>query len=313
MYLQALILSYLNLVTEFPVESKLASTDLFQHCPKIEASEISFDMIDDLRHAALTLLRYETRHLPVDDLVYASKNSDGVVQSWSSVQMRPWEWIEHIGDPPEEGGVDNRTTPRESHSIRNNTSMPLEWFNVRLTGERVYNSRSKDEPAINYFEDDLVSESMYERDWREGRVGPEPDISERNSHSVEDEEKESGVPTRVDHERRVTPHLHTRRGASPALSSIRMGAGSRSSVASTSRRTQSPVVGTNSSKDAMDVDQSSMPAPAVPTKRKASIVDLTLDDDDSQVTTESGNDGRKGKEKTVAGKTVLGKTKAKKK
>lgn len=92
------------------------------------------------------------------------------------VQARPWDWTKYaaVSSPT----LDNKatTSPMSPPStLPNNTSISLEHFIVRTTGER---ARSRIPVKIDRVEAELRntydrfhSESMYERDWRDGRVG----------------------------------------------------------------------------------------------------------------------------------------------
>lgn len=91
-----------------------------------------------------------------------------------SVQSRPWDWTSY--SPIATSTSDAKElSPTNTQPLLNNTSISLEHFVVRVTGERV---RTHTEPQMSRVDAELRngvdrfhSESVYERDWREGRVG----------------------------------------------------------------------------------------------------------------------------------------------
>ncbi|KAH8119597.1 hypothetical protein DFH11DRAFT_1501865 [Phellopilus nigrolimitatus] len=321
---------------EFPLDSRL-NPDLFQHCPILEPSSFPTNMLTEYRDLIGTLNKHVPQNLPIAGLVYAVRDSEGVLQQGAPVQMRPWEWIESLGDAPP---ADDKEKQREAEErerlgtkyyVRNNTSIPLEMFGARLTGEGVRTLgtgaegtvSSTGERLLSLFEDDLASESMYERDWRESRVGTEGRGESSGSSRMHGDGNGGHGPANAQVKEqarhRGTPGSH--RG-SPALS-IHTSLGSRSSIggppsaASSARRTQSPVVASKG--DPMDVD----PTPSTggnskSAKRKASAAGVVLDDDEKVVGESSS---KKGKAKAASGrsttksvgKMIPGKTTRKKK
>ena len=288
---------------EFPTDTRQLTVDLYQHCVDYDPARFSPSMLSESRDVAETLLKYTLKNLPTDGLAYAYRDSDGILHPSAPVQLRPWEWIENPGDPPATDDKQKRTEASSKYLIKNNTSISLEMFGARPTGEEVRKTGSENakddlgERMKSYFEEDLNSESVYERDWRESRLWTDHRHVSRLKAGEEGEAESSGSK-----KRRATPGSH--RG-SPALS-IHTTVGSRSSrsgppSASSSRRTQSPVVGSRG--DPMDVDQLAGSS-ARAGKRKASVVEVIDVDNDVVITGESS---RKGKGKTVAGKTT-GKT-----
>ena len=182
-------------------------------------------------------------------LVYAFRDTDGNLHHGSPVQMRPWEWLETLGDHLP---VENKDAHFGDHTtaLRNNTSLPLEMFEAKALGESSRLPGGKfapDQPQADslktLFENDLISESICERAWRESRTGIKPleGLSELS------------VDTMVSHHVNVTGEDSSRlksansTRASPSLS-VGTSAGSRStmagptSAASSMRRTQSPAL-----------------------------------------------------------------------
>jgi hypothetical protein len=105
----------------------------------------------------------------------AAPNSNRLILG-DPVQARPWDWTTYAAVSSRIS--DSKTTASSTSplpTLPNNTSISLEHFIVRTTGER---ARSRVPVKIDRVEAELRntydrfhSESMYERDWREGRVG----------------------------------------------------------------------------------------------------------------------------------------------
>ncbi|THH04935.1 hypothetical protein EW145_g5157 [Phellinidium pouzarii] len=308
---------------EFPSDTR-QTTDLFQHCPIVDDSYFPFNMPREFRNMISTLYMHVPHNPLTADLVYATRDADGTLHQGAPVQMRPWEWIESLGDPPPTDAkeavreAEEREKPGNKYLVRNNTSIPLEMFGARIAGEGIRHlGAGMQEVALDdgerlrsLFEDDLSAESMYERDWRESRVV----IAESSSTSAaHGEGSYINAQAKEQSHRRGTPGSH--RG-SPALS-VHTSVGSRSlkggppSTTST-RQTQSPVVTDRG--EPMDVD--SLPSANVNTKgkRKASVAELAAEDDDIVIVGESSTKKGKGasgksvstkaSEKTIAGKTT---------
>jgi len=222
--------------------------DIIRNYPQIHLAELPVDMPAEYRQQLRSLLPYPPPHEAVADLVYASLDASGHTIPGAPVMNRPWEWVESLGDnatgdAPAEGGV------------RNNTSLSLELFAARATGDSV---RSEKNPRG--FHDALSGESVFARDWAETRIP----LTDESSARREDED---------------TATLHAiaaaRRGMSPASP-----AWSRQSAASS--RLQSPTQqsltrGSASRSDELpDMERSSVGSKQ-PGKRKASTISLGSD------------------------------------
>ncbi|KAI5116750.1 hypothetical protein M0805_001608 [Coniferiporia weirii] len=305
---------------EFPLDVR-QTVDLFQHCPDIDASYFPINMPRDYRDLVGTLSKHTPQNPLIADLVYVTRDADGVLRPGTPVQMRPWEWIESLGDPPPTDAkeIQREAEEREKlgatrHPVRNNTSIPLEAFGARATGESVRRlgmgmdgaPPHTGERLRSLFEDDLSAESMYERDWRESRTAVSAQArgeSSRGGVAAHGEGDEQGsTQTREQPHRRGTPGSH--RG-SPALS-VRTSLGSRSSVggppsaASSARRTESPALTARG--DPMDVDPTPSAGGSTKGKRKAAAAGVATEDDDVVIVGESSS--KRGKTRGVSGKSV---------
>ena len=245
--------------------SELSSTDPrsinydpFHNYPDFKLSQLPLDMPLELKHQFRTLLPYVAINQTVKNLFYTSRQSDGTLVYHGPVQNRPWEWTEYLGD-------DN---PDE---FRNSGSLPLELFDARLTGDHLLDSTGlseRDESFLRSLRNDMVSESIFERDWREGRIplqaSTPPEFGSRLGGNEEDEESS-----------KTQRGQQNSRGASPA-SSIR----SRISAASF----RSPSVSSQLSRgagssDVIEVDSLPSTSSTQTQKRKATR-DIGEDDDD---------------------------------
>lgn len=193
--------------------SELSSTDLrsanydpFHNYPDTKLSQLPPDMPLELKQQFRTLLPYVAINPAVRNLFYTSRQPDGTLIYHGPVQNRPWEWTEYLGD-------DN---PDE---FRNSGSLPLEVFDTKLTGDRLLDLSGLSERAESFLRplrNDVVSESVFERDWREGRIslqtGSPPEYGSRLGVNEEEEGEDGGS--------KVQRGQQNSRGASPA-SSIR--------------------------------------------------------------------------------------------
>ena len=92
------------------------------------------------------------------------------------VEARPWDWTTYDAVAQDSKATASSHSP--APTLPNNTSISLEHFIVRTTGER---ARDRIPARIDRVEAELRntydrfnSESPYERDWRDGRVGWTP-------------------------------------------------------------------------------------------------------------------------------------------
>ncbi|KAF8330818.1 uncharacterized protein EI90DRAFT_3289687 [Cantharellus anzutake] len=89
------------------------------------------------------------------------------------VQARPWEWVEFTGAPPTAQTSSRRINEDVDIKDLNMSALSLEHFVVRVTGEKIQGSNSKEDENMQDLmerrrsEDHFYSESVYERDWKE--------------------------------------------------------------------------------------------------------------------------------------------------
>lgn len=126
-------------------------------------------------------------HSIVTDLVNSHRDAFGNTVFEQPVVNKPWEWIENLGEPPssdpaeEEREREERMRDRVAHLVKNTSSISLEYFAARHTGDTVKvdmesESYAKLEGFTRGFEDGL-SESVFTRDWRETRFEMERELS----------------------------------------------------------------------------------------------------------------------------------------
>lgn len=208
---------------------------------------------------------------------------------------------------------------KTNYLVRNNTSIPLEAFDARFTGEGIRHLGAEggpdrmEEKMKSYFEEDIVSESMYEREWREGRLNDgldhDNDSMKRDSGLGQEQgQKESsgrskGTPSSGSHRSSPALSAHTTSGM---RSSVGVGPPSASSSV---RRTQSPTV--SSRGDPMDVDSqiggdNRSIEITIAGKRKASTAGIPLDEEPATASDEAAIP-KKGRGRVTSGKTT-GKT-----
>jgi hypothetical protein len=131
------------------------------------------------------ILSYTPRIPSVTNLVHLLKGTSTTAIFGKRVQVRPWDWMEYA-DP----GV---TEEDENHTVnrlgKNNTSISLEAFGARPTGETVHyhkESSQRAEVEIRASENRIHGETVFQRDWRESRIIPTS--LRRRQGSAEDED-----------------------------------------------------------------------------------------------------------------------------
>lgn len=150
-------------------------------------ASIPGDAPAEYRKQISTLLREPPADSVVTNLVNSHRDSNGNTILEQPVVNRPWEWIENLGeasslDPNEEQRErEERMRDRVAHLVKNTSSISLEHFGARHTGDTVkVNMASEDfaemESYARGFEDGL-SESVFARDWRETRLELEEELS----------------------------------------------------------------------------------------------------------------------------------------
>lgn len=181
------------LLLEMPHDSKL-NFDPYRHYPNVSRDAITRDVPPEYRRQILTLLNDLPTESLVTNLIHSQRDSVGRMGFHQPVCSKPWEWIENIGEPSDsrEWGREEKIRDRTAHLIKNASSIPLENFGARHTGDTVRTLASehlsKLESYSRGFEDGL-SESVFIRDWRETRLELESELSSDNlvqfRHEVE--------------------------------------------------------------------------------------------------------------------------------
>ncbi|KAI6129405.1 hypothetical protein EDD16DRAFT_1690096 [Pisolithus croceorrhizus] len=172
-------------IDELNSHSKSGTPDLFRFYPKHLNSELPSGVPAEFYAQLCSLLPQLPPNDVVKGLVHAYRDPSGQLAYGTSVQNRPWEWIENLGEPPVETGLRPRTEP----AIKNVTSLSLEFFAARPTGDHILQTSvwgpNEDVPDLENmrlegdlraFEDGLSAESVYTRDWRETRLEAHRDI-----------------------------------------------------------------------------------------------------------------------------------------
>jgi len=266
--------------------------DPFHSYPDFKLSQLPPDMPLELKHQFRTLLPYVAINSAVRNLVYASRQPDGTLVYHGPVQNRPWEWTEYLGD-------DN---PDE---FKNSGSLPLDLFEAKLTGDHMFDASGLSERAESFLRtlrNDLVSENVFERDWREGRVplqtGTPPEFGSRLGGNEEEDEEGSS---------KVQRGQQNSRGASPA-SSVR------SRISTTSFR--SPSVSSQLSRgggstDVIEVDSLPSTSSTRTQKRKATK-EIDEDEDEIQIIDNPDPSTFKKKATGTKGRGAASKSRAKK-
>lgn len=164
---QCNILIDASFALEIPRDSRTPNADLFQHVANVDMDDLPQDMPGVNRRRIASLLAYVSDDAYVDHLVYASRNASGDIVFGPDVQNNPWEWTESI----EPSVSSTSTLTREKPELKNSSSIPLEVFGTRPTGERVFGEvGGRDQAAVRQLEDGLVADNVFERDWRETRM-----------------------------------------------------------------------------------------------------------------------------------------------
>lgn len=175
----------------------------------------------------------------VTDLVNAHHDAHGNTVYGLPVINKPWEWTEHIGEPSLDLKEEDRDREEKDrynlkNLVKNSGSISLDHFAARLTGDVIKEDmlnvgEGQMEGCLRSFEDGM-SESLFARDWRETRRGPQS-TSETFGHSRAEYDVEMLLPS-------DTGKMQQGSRASPASSTV-----SRSSTQGTGsslRQKQSP-------------------------------------------------------------------------
>ena len=252
----------------------------------VDVDELPRDMPGVNRRRIASLLAFVPDDTYVNNTVHSWRNASGEIVFGPEVQNNPWEWSESI-----EPSVSTTAFSREKPELKNNSSIPLEVFGTRPTGERVFGEfpDGRDAAAARQLEDGFAADNVFERDWRETRVDWKADLSAAGEFggSEGQQQQHTSAPA-GDHVKQEAVHGQLSSlpasgstgggGTSPAptVRSQRSSAGSQqqraSSVLSVSSRGRSSVYGDggehNSAADSTNTRGS---------KRKSSTGSLELD------------------------------------
>ncbi|CAK5281407.1 unnamed protein product [Mycena citricolor] len=141
--------------------------DPFCYSPHVLPSDIPPDFPRQYRNQIQALLRHLAPTAIVSHLATAYPDASGALVPDAPVMNRPWEWTEHIGEPPAED---------EGHpAVKNSGSLSLEFFGAHITGDRITTEHDpRIQANLRTFEDSLSVDSVFMRDFRESRVEPDP-------------------------------------------------------------------------------------------------------------------------------------------
>lgn len=175
---------------ELPQPSKGVVFDPFRNYPDFPYSCIPSDAPPSYVGPLRALLAHFSPSPTVANLSTAHRDAtSGNLVLGVPVVNRPWEWIENIGEPITAQDQEAHT----QHPIRNASSLSLELFGARATGDGIVDAQ------LYQFEDGLNAESMFKRDWRETRIEPDGawhGVDSAGAHDREEEADELGqMPT----------------------------------------------------------------------------------------------------------------------
>ncbi len=289
-----------------PATSKMAAFDPFAAYPPMDASALTTDIPPEYLRQLRSLLPSLPNVARVANLASCRRDQSGQVVQETPVVNRPWEWIEHLGEP---SNLDAKEAEREreekqrlkvKYLVKNTGSLSLDTFGARMTGDGILETRTDDpviEGNLRTFEDGLSSDSIFKRDWRETRleVGTAPTTHQgRAAPASAHEPSSSSSATRL-----------TSR-ASPASSPH-----SRSSARVSVRRGSPSVNRSSNSSEIIDVDM--LPNTSTSSRRTGSSSKRKgPPSDDEVVIIEGPMSAPKPKKQRTASKTVATKAKPRK-
>jgi len=276
-------------VTELTTDAKSNSADIFRNYPQIPLAELPADMPAEYRQQLRCLLPYPPPHDVVADLVYSSIDASGQIHPGPPVMNQPWDWVESLGDNASSDAPTDRT-------ILNNTSISLERFAARATGDIV-----RSEKTARGFHDALGGESVFSRDWAETRI---PLADENPARREDDDVPPTGV---------LPGAFAARRGMSPASPAWSRQSATSSRLQSPTQQSYTRASAASRSDGQPDLERSSAGSrhPGAGSKRKAS----TISPDSEIEVIESPSALKKSKttKATKTTKTALVKPRAKRK
>ncbi|KAI0071713.1 hypothetical protein K474DRAFT_1733093 [Panus rudis PR-1116 ss-1] len=271
------------MIDDYPLDPKAASPIPLNLYPPFELRSLPPSMPNEFRKRIRAILPYVALNAAVANLAYASQDATGHTLL-TPVQNRPWEWTENLGDPAPGQSKSEDQEGEERTSVKNSASLSLELFATRITNEHVIVPGERDgktETTIRTFQDDLSSETIYQRDWRESRVplsiGSDAQHLERAEHT----EETGPLPSLHHHQIQLDRRSASRR-PSPASSIRSRGSAAprQASVVSSLRASPAlPRFSTGSTAgDPIDVDSIELETLSqTGSKRKSSTVDSDVE------------------------------------
>ena len=150
-------------------------------------SDLPRDIPAEYRKQLRSILPFHSSTTAVDNLVACHREMSGNLVQDGPVMNRPWEWIENLGEPLSVADS-KEEEPRSKFLIKNSGSLSLDNFGAQMTGERIFQTEVNEEDArikgtIRSFEDNLNSDSIFQRDWRETRSDLEIDRTKTEGDS----------------------------------------------------------------------------------------------------------------------------------
>ena len=215
--------------SEIPTDAKATTLDPFRCYPTYELRSLPQDMPLEYRARIRALIPFVEPNLAVADLVYASTSKDALGASETTyvpVQNRPWEWTENLGEPAgtdmTKENMDSRSIHAAHHStdqnvvVRNSASLSLDLFNARVIGKRAHlsddladaiNEDARVDGTLRMLEDDLLSESIFRRDFRETRVDPSVADAKLSTRSAQDQDSLDSAGAAAGSDRHSSPRM----------------------------------------------------------------------------------------------------------
>ncbi|KAG9004810.1 RNA polymerase II mediator complex subunit [Tulasnella sp. JGI-2019a] len=300
-------------IDEVPKDIKTPDIDLMRQVPGIKPqslpTRISIEDRETLKHL-LGFVFEDPLAVNLVQFMETDGGEDGQVQLGAKVQSRPWEWLDHLEEPRAASSAED-----EIMRIRNDTSISLEHFQARVVtnDQRIEASDGAGETMKRYTKDRLYMETMYERDWKETRVGTLATgvgNPTRTRSCTADDEQSS------DDEDQHRNQPQGRHGGHQDPSAMSM-EDARSSLASRSGMSPAPTRASSASRgtvEVIDVDALPGPEPGANTRgrKRKNTLDATAEGSDDEIqiieptsamTSNSKGKGRgKGKTTSARGK-----------
>jgi hypothetical protein len=162
------------------------------------------------------ILPWEPTNKYTENMFYAKQSKDQLVIE-GPVLARPWEWLDHNTI----GTSTTATADTRSDVLVNNGSLSLHMFGIKLTGEKVRTSQDRyldrARAEVRNGDNMISSESVFERDWIEGRVTwtgyEEPDEpAETQTQSPDHDSRKRGQPPAESPQGNLETSTQIRRG-----------------------------------------------------------------------------------------------------